>query len=1321
MTFRSALLIILLGMLCLAVIPVFAQNGTGSITGHVTDSQGALVPKAQVTATNVDTGVHVGGTTNSSGIYELLDLIPGTYSVEVAATSFKKVVRPNILVQVEDRVGLDFRLDVGSINETITVTAASPQLRTEDAQLGEVVTEHMIETLPQLQRDPLQLLTLSGNVQGGGARAGWSLGLNGGLASGFPDTRVNGGRPGDLEYLVDGVPATGGFAHNVVNDTPTMEDVAEFAVITNGASAEYGRLSGGAVSVTTKSGSNKFHGQLFEYHQDSFLDANTWNNDALCAANPKGNATDCVKPNFRQNDFGFAFGGPVILPHIYNGRNKTFFFVNYEGLRNSTAGNPIIGQTISDQERASFTNPVPCPDGNPAGCADLTDIGNCVLGVNGCGGGGTDPYATIYDPFGPISTTTSPDPDNGAPEYTRLHLAGGDGRHIPINELDPLIQKYVALMPLANNSPIPGTGTGGNFVVQQPNHQHTNVWSVRVDQVINDKQRIFGRFTHNNGLNITAPFYPSLGTSTGNQLRGGFGGELHYDYALSPTLVMELHVGGNYSPFSTGSFLAPSVKYTNFPYGSTVQQFLATSSTEGTNDLVRISQGPFNEGSAFGCNTCQYSQGFNTDTGAFENTTNFQYAGSLTKILKRHTLKFGYEGRRYYDNFTQDAQSNQSANISDGYAFDSEGVTQYIGNNGSEVWTPQGYSNGVGQFLFGVDSWIRLTDKLGRSLASNYYASYVQDDFKVNRKLTLNLGVRWEMETPVTERNNNLSVWDPSANPGFYVNPGYSWTGALQAAGLSAAQIAEVQTPAWVNNGFAPGAIRLVATPEHPSRNATMYHPWNFSPRLGFAYAFDPKTVVRGSFAMMYLPTSGNLSTYGDTPGVSYVGTLNNQSTQGPPGPNTGQGPGPVGTPPRTVENPFDPTQNFPFIRNNLLINQEAADSGSGVGAMDIYAHMPHEFDWSLGIQRQLPHNWLVEADYSANSSNSLLTVGNPSHFPKNLYVPQNAALYNTVVASPTAGQVANNSDTGPMQPLGILEYLYPYYGPAVVEGLNYGSANFESGNLRVQRRFADGFQMLFNYTYSKALDDTGGSDTYLGNPGAGAGSGGKPYQQVDSSVSSVYGLSPNDETHRISAFYNYQLPFGQGRKYMSSPSNLAGNLLQAVAGGWEISGQTTVRSGRPIYINVQGQNADQSIYIKETFGSLAPGDTLADLFNGKGKGATAPQNTAIPVGSTPYYNLKALANGGSAQSFTYGDLPPAISTERNPGFWATDISVMKSFPILSKDGSRYLQLRLEGQNIFNHPGRGDYDASTSDATFGYILNNAVQERHVQISGRFVF
>jgi hypothetical protein len=217
-----------------------------------------------------------------------------------------------------------------------------------------------------------------------------------------------------------------------------------------------------------------------------------------------------------------------------------------------------------------------------------------------------------------------------------------------------------------------------------------------------------------------------------------------------------------------------------------------------------------------------------------------------------------------------------------------------------------------------------------------------------------------------------------------------------------------------------------------------------------------------------------------------------------------------------------------------------------------------------------------------------------------------------------------------------------------------------------------------------------------------------------------VYGLSPLDETHRFSAFYNYQLPFGRGRKWMSDPSGFAGHLAEAALGGWELSGTTAIRSGRPVSFNVQAQNVDQNIYIRQVFGSLASGATLKDAWNPHAHHPFAPSGLAPQPGDTPVFNLSALANGGSAQSFTYGNLPATIGEFRNPGNWGSDLSLMKNFA-LSSDGTRYFQFRGEAANVFNHPGRGGYDNNTSDTTFGYIQGPGNGERHLQVSGRLFF
>jgi len=1321
MNFRFVLSLVLIPTLCFSALPLLAQQGTGAITGHVTDPSGAAVPNAQVAAVNAATQVRTVTSTNSTGIYELPNLIPGTYSVEVSGTSFKKALRPDVLVQVEDHIGLDFTLQVGSFNEIVTVTAEAPQLRTEDAQLGEVVTESMIETLPQLNRDPLQLLTLAGNVQGSGQEAGWNLGLNGGIFSGPADTRINGGRTAGVEYLVDGVPATGGFIHNVVNASPTEEDVQEFKVITNGISSEYGRLSGGVVEVSTKSGTNAIHGQLFEYHQDAFLNANSWGNDNQCG---DGINSACAKSNFRQNDFGFAVGGPVLIPHLYNGKNKTFWFANAEWKHYSASGNSNIGDTITDYERdtipdpfngGTVKNPTPCPANtvagipNPTGnCADLTDIG---VGLNDP----NYPWVQLGDPWAPIDSNGNRTP------------SGGDARHIPLSEVNPAIERYVSLMPHANIKPLYGP-IGGNYQYRQPTNTKTVSWDVRGDHVLNDKQRLYGRFAYNSQTQLTAASYPNFAAS-GAELHGGFGASLHYDYTISPTLILDLTAGGNYSPSSFGSFVTGNAASTaGWGFGPGITDLvgntlLSIGQVRGTD--AEVTNNTIGSGNLNGPNTVSLD------------TTNFSYSASLTKILNRHTLKFGYDARRYYDNFTQAAGSSPAG---DGFFITGAGSFLNVADDGNIWGSSQDDANNMGTFLWGLDSWSHATAATSRAMATNYYASYAQDDYKVNKKLTVNLGVRWEMQTPVTERHNNLTVWDPLAPPPFALNPGYNFNQALLNAGLTPAQANQVQIPEWAaNSAFDPGAIVFVGSPEHRARTATDYHPWNFAPRLGFAYEAVRDTVVRGSFGIFYLPIGNNITNYGDTPNVAYATTSSTEF--GNNSINYQQGSGF-----QTITNPY-PLPNIEtasFGHNSQVANLQTASFGSGSGGVLMTSHMPHEFDWSLGVQRQLPHNWLVELTYNGNHSGDLLGLAYPSRFPKGLYTGgpsgTNWSLYSLsaaspiYVASPTAGQIPAGGFTGGATvPLASLEYEYPYFGPVNVEDANIGTSNYNAANLRVQKRFSDGFQILFNYTYSKALDNVGGENQTSVPSQAGQGSLGKTFQSVDT-INNVYGPSAGDETHRIIFFYNYQLPFGRGRRWMNSPHDFASNVLEYAAGGWEFSGTTGWHSGLPAGISFNNTNVDQNIDVYYTTGNLAPGETLQDI---RGSGYGNLRSTLcdvscasnIPAGHPTALNVNALANGGDAQTFTYGAVPPTMTFIRQPGDFTTDISIMKRFPVLSREGGRYFELRLEGQNIFNHPGLGNYDTTTTDRTFGMITNCASpnnpcvanQERHVQISGRFVF
>jgi len=1404
---RISGLILLLAIVCLAPLPVFAQVGTGTITGHVTDATGALVPNAQVVAVNAATQVRTTAATNSSGIYELPNLIPGTYSLEVLAKGFKKLVRTNILVQVADNIGLDLRLEVGAINETVTITAEAPQLRTEDAQTGEVFNEELLQTLVNPSRNPINLITLAGNVQGGGGGAGVPLG-NGNTGAFYSppnDTRINGGRLSSIDYIVDGISETGGFVHQVVNTTPNNEDVQEFKVITNGMSAEYGRLSGGAVELQTKSGSNAIHGQLFEYHQDQFFNANGWGNDDLCLFD-KANSlptTACRKSLFHQNDYGFAVGGPVVIPHVYNGRNKTFWFANAEWLHNQTPGGQQFGTTVSDAERNSIPNPynnwqiankVPCPAGTQAAtpfagagfpyvndttdCADLTDIGNAPYSPTAGTGDGYGDSQTPY-PYVALGDIYFAPDVNG----NRV-LAGGDGRHIPVSELDPAALHYIALQPHANIPPIYGT-TGFNYMYRTATHTKQLKWDVRVDHAIDDKQHIYGHFTHDDETYLQGAAYPNY-QQPGTNLKGGFQANVHYDYEISPTLILDLNAGGNYSPGVFGGLVqGPGASTSGWGFQPSVSSLIGT--TMESLDQIRDESSQWGNGDVMGSS---FLQG---PTARSIATTTFQYSAALTKIVGRHTMKFGYDGRRYYDNFLFPA----GAGGSDGFFITAFGTFQNLSED-NNIWSNTlGDANAMGAYFWGLDSWAHSSQATARELANNYYSGYMQDDFKASKKLTVNVGVRWEMQTPITERHDNLTVWDPLAPAPFTLPSSYNFQNAVLNA--TCTPISDIQIggqspttctamtpqmegmltpPDWaVSGAFDPGAIVFVHSPEHRARTATPYHPWNFAPRVGFAYQAMKNTVVRGSFGIFYMPLGNGMTSYGDTPSVAYTTSANTGFGNNAYNTYIGQ----PGFQTLTNAYPVPSLELAVFGHNSRQANIETASNGSGSGGVIATAHMPHEMDWSFGIQHQFPRNWLVEVTYSGNHSGDLQGLLYPSHINKanwtgGPYAPAGATCndgsgnylpcvgsptaYNALmlgwnsggnqanyyVSSPVAGQFPSGTFTGgngpvdasgnPQVPLADLLYQYPYYGPVNIEGANIARANFNSANLRVEKRLSEGLQLLFNYTYAKSLDNAGGPDQGSTPSNGGVGTAAKTFQGVDT-IANVYGLSTYDQTHRLVATYNYQLPFGHGRKWMNSQTGIVGGLIEGGLGGWEITGDTTWNSGQPVGIGFLGTNIGQNDDLWYMYGSLAPGATLSALkgtaygnpgstmceqfCQAAGQASKHPSafnvNALAPAAST-WYATASNQHAGDVGPMTYGTLPPIVGILRQPSSWGTDIAIMKRFPIV-REGT-YFQLRLEGQNIFNHPTLGGLDTNAYDATFGQVTTKN-GSRVVVISGRFVF
>jgi hypothetical protein len=1253
---------------------VWGQTPLATITGLVTDPTGAVVPGASVVAIDTETQSHTDTVTNSAGYYQLNDLQPGPYILQAQAKGFKKLVRLGILLQVEDHLAVDLKLALGSVAETVSVTAESPLLQTEDVQTGEVVTYQMIQDLPQLNRDALQLITLSGNVQGSGAEAG-----------GGNDTTINGGRTAGIDYLVDGVSVVVGQGHTVNSETPGIDDVQEFKVMTNGLTADVGRVSGGAVTVATKAGTNDLHGQLYTYYQDAFLNDSGWYQKAAGG----------TKTPFHQYDSGAAGGGPVYLPHVYNGKNKTFWYGTYETVRFAQAGSLVISQYPTDTERS----------GDLSG-EYLTDNGTVYKPSmwEPC----YDPSYCSAEPVQNVAPNTGYAGNPGGNEYQKYNPLGGDGMHVPSGLITTYGGPSVAamkLIPEPNRTPTAGYSDNANYQGTQNNISNSTSYSVRIDQAFSDKSKIYGRFTHSNWSNGQTQWGGPQIPATSASDPGGWALTLNYSYVFNPTLTLSVTAGGFYNPYSSGSALGAGASSLGWGLDSV------------TNGLLNGNEPYMPVNFEYG-NTCPYNCPFsNSASNDLSNSTAGTLGGSFTKVLSKHTLQYGAETRKYYDDTYQSGS----------------GLAIFIGDPMTEYGYDAGYGSdfsdltGMGSYLLGLNDWMDTTSFFNRNLQQNYYGAYIQDSYKFSRKLTLSLGFRWDMQSPTTERHNKIYIWDngkPASQ--FSVVSGYNWQTALAAAGLTTAQAANVVEPQWAQTGLFPnGTLEIPGTPSHPSRFATGYHPAQFAPRLGFAYKLDEKTVLRGFAGIMYLPTTGDASAFLPS---SYVGTSS--------GAGNSWHQNDYGVDPSTAnwQNPYFPSQITTFSLDPTVANyQETGSEGSGVSNT---LHMPHEYDINLGIQRELPHQFLLEANYTGNVSHSLEGLFMVSEFPKQLFVPQNENLYSTqgvpspnwvpgaTASCPTGcgGQTNQGSYTGPTQPLAMLEYPMPYFGPVTDYGRNWGTANFQSLTLRAEKRLSHGYQLLANFQYGKLLDDVGGPEETGLSGGIGTGGVGSHRLQSVDQIPITRSISPLDEKYRFNIFYLYQFPFGKGRQFLGNPEGVGGAILNGIVGGWEVAGTTGYNSGRPIDMTQSVTvNNNNGIRVEQIFTSCVftnCANLQSQYFRGA-KSVLVGPGQVLPVTTAPVFNTAAVQ---TAEPFVYGTMPPTESWIRDPGDFTTNLSMMKAFPFWPGHGeTRYVQFRMEALNAFNVAGVGGYNSNYGEAGYGTATGVANTERHMQGSIRIVF
>ncbi|MGH9770317.1 MAG: TonB-dependent receptor domain-containing protein [Candidatus Acidiferrales bacterium] len=796
-SFSLAIRLTALLILCICWIPLrsLAQVDTGAILGTVKDPSGAVMPGAKVTLTSIGTGLTLTATTDSSGNYAFTPVKIGNYRVEAAFHGFQKVDQQNVQVHVQQQVLVNFVLRPGQVTQTIQVTAAPPQLQTENASVGQVVGSRQINNLPLNGRNYTFLAQLAAGVtQGQEDTRG--LGSSGSFSA-------NGSRPAQNNYLLDGMDDNANLV-DFLNGTayvvrPPVDAIAEFKVQTSDYSAELGRSAGAVLNATVKSGTNQIHGDVWEFLR----------NDAFDAANFFENAGNESKGEYRQNQFGFTLGGPIR-------KDKTFFFGDYEGTRIRQAI-PWVATVPTALERSSgYTN-----------LSELLAQGGTQTDVLNR----SFPLGSVFDP----STTRAvscgvADPVTGmmpsataCPSGTAADTPAGyvrepfSGNIIPAGRLDPNAIKLLNLYP----SPT-APGTVSNFSSDPVSRTTVNQFDVRMDNNFSDRDQMFGRVSYSD-----EPQYlpgPFQGIADGGAFQDGdqtavsVNSVLGETHSFSPTMVNEARLG--FTRIGT-SRLQPFANNTN--------------NVPGQFGISGIPQVPHNGGlgSIFfeGLNTL----GSNEFLPSVEYNSTVQFSDTLTKIHASQTFKTGFEFQHLKFSILQPPAGRGT------WSFD--GVYTEVPNEG-------GGNTGLAQMLLtpipatvpggfnyvgGADS-INASNYANTDMGRNYYAAYFQDDWKAAPKLTLNLGLRWEYFGQIVEnfgaQSNFLPVSSTSAAQ-FILTQGRCKT-PLSPDFFTAAKTDNVNISCSSLPGLGHSQIK------------------NFAPRVGFAYQLTPKLVARGGYGIFY-------------------------------------------------------------------------------------------------------------------------------------------------------------------------------------------------------------------------------------------------------------------------------------------------------------------------------------------------------------------------------------------------------------------------------------------------------------------------------------
>ena len=1150
------LIMLLVAFGLVAGVPVVAQSGRGTLTGTVNDTNGAVIQDAAIALREIQTGSSYDSKSGPEGLFTFPELPPGIYTLIVSASGFETFRQVGIVVQVASTSTVVAQLKVGSTQASVTVTSDASHLQSESSDVGFSMSPQVLESLPlpfgNEIRNPLEFAALAPGFAGT-----MSNNPSSPPAGAF---KLSGGQQGGGDILLDGATTELASANMQVTYGFSVEAVSEFKVMTNTFDAQFGSASGGVVNLSSKQGTNTLHGSAYDLLKNRVLDADSWLNDYQNSVfGPKST----TKPLDTQNDFGASVGGPVRVPWLYNGKDKTFFFFNYEGFRQVNGGTSLLSaptQAMLGGDFSALLNPVNA-------------------------GGQTFQAHILYD----YSTCTGANQGQPCQAYPNNKITEAP---------DPVFAAASMVMPSA-----PSSATSPYFNINDvsSNHEQADMWNVRIDENINARNKISASYFTGNMPYISTQ---SLGPLyTGGNIQGNKYLRLGYDYFISPTMLNHFNAG-----FTRRHRLETSGE------GGFGGNWASKFGLKGVRDSV------------FPKFTYNYpGNGINSPSdgdSVFDDNV-FQYDDSVSWQKGRHSFRFGGEFR--------------AAQFNLGILTGSAGQFNF---NPGPTSTPTDTNSGFGfaSFYRGAASSAYIDIPQINGWRAKYVAIFAADDWKVDNKLTVNLGLRYDMPIPVTEAQDRMSYVDPTlANPG--------------AGGLPGAYVFE-----------GSGAGRLGgSSPQSIFKKA-------FGPRVGLAYSLDPNTVIRAGYGIYF--------------STQRVGGFAENDSQGFFSSYTYPTPASIQTPAVVLSQITAYPGNLPpFIdptvmngQNNALFIESKVDRPGTIQ------------NWTLDLQRQLPFQTIVDVAYVGAHGDHLQAFmhdpnqGDPANLSRGACLQVNIANQATspacagqsAVAAPYAGFSGTVSQA--LRP-------YPQYGTVTVDSATmddpFGDYTYDAMQIQVTKRTSSGLNVLANYSWSRNITN---ADSEYPTEAAWEGNG-------TSGALNTYNLkvekalSQFDIPQRVVLAWTYDLPFGKGTKFANQ-----GGAVNALAGGWKIAAVQKYQTGTPLSVSSPGWTSGIFAGGEGATGSSSRPNSVS------GQSVNA-LNGKYVWGQSRRLNQAAFT---PAANFTFGDAPRALGV-RELFNNSEDFNVTKAIPMFTE--RVHTDFRVEFFDLFNRHRFTGFDTSVSCST----------------------